>query len=221
MIERTRQPLPGAVPATPHSRLIRMKICLYSILLCVLPAGVALAAPFVPRADGEVLERLPFRPNDPVAREISELRRQLGADPADVKVALQLARSYFAQAGAQSDPRFAGYAQAALKPWWDLPQPPAGVQVMRATLRQYVHDFAGAVADIDAVLKNNPADIEALSLRADINLVQGDYAASRQDCARMAPHVTELSDFGCVTFIDGMTGRARAEPRPAGGGAGA
>ncbi len=25
---------------------------------------------------------------------------------------------------AQGDPRYVGYAQAALKPWWDLPEPP-------------------------------------------------------------------------------------------------
>ena len=186
-----------------------MPNCLYAILLTAIFAGAGVAAPFVPRSDAEVLERLPFRPNDPVAREISKLRKQLVAEPNNVNLALQLARSYFTQAGAQSDPRFVGYAQAALKPWWDLPQPPAGVLVMRATLRQYVHDFAGAIVDIDSALKIKPSDIDALSLRADINLVQGNYAASRKDCERMAPLVTVLSDVGCVTFIDGMTGRAR------------
>lgn len=172
-------------------------------------AAVVAAAPFVPRDDGEVLERLPLRANDPVARELSELRRLLAADPQNLQHALRLARGYFLQAGAQSDPRYVGYAQAALKPWWDLAEPPAGVLVMRATLRQYGHDFAGAIADIDRALKIRPDDIDALSLRADIHLVQGDYAASRVDCQRMAPYVTELSDIGCVTFIDGMLGRAR------------
>lgn len=180
------------------------------LTLCgLLLAPAAPAAPFVPGADNEVLERLPFRPNDPVAREISGLRRQLADHPRNMATALQLARSYFAQAGAQSDPRYVGYAQAVLKPWWGLPKPPAPVLVMRATLRQYGHDFSGALADLDAALLIDPADVEALSLRADINLVTGDYAASRQDCARMAPYVTSLTDAGCVTFVDGMTGRAR------------
>ena len=186
-----------------------MKIRLYVAVLGLLVAGALQAEPYIPRSDGEILEHLPFRPNDPVVREINDLRRQLAADPNNVQVALQPARSYFAQAGGQSDPRFVGYAQAALKPWWDLPQPPQAVLVMRATLRQYSHDFAGGLADIDRALQANPSDIEALSLRADINLVQGNYAASREDCTRMAPYVTELTNAGCVLFIDGMSGRAR------------
>lgn len=156
-----------------------------------------------------MLEHLPYRPNDPIAREISTLRSQLAANPQDLPAALKLSRAYFWQAGAQSDPRYVGYAQSVLTPWWDLAEPPAPVMVMRATLRQYSHNFSEALADLDRALKINPGDIDALSLRADINLVTGDYAASRKDCARMAPYVTALTDAGCTTFIDGMTGRAR------------
>jgi len=187
-----------------------MKNLIIALLVGVAFHGNALAAPYIPDSDNAVLEQLPMRPGDPAAREIKDLRTKLSADPANVGIALQLARSYFTQAGGQSDPRYIGYAQAVLKPWWGLAEPPAGVLVMRATLRQYGHDFAGAIADIDAALKLNPADIDALSLRADINLVQGDYEASRKDCQRMSPHVTALTDVGCVAFIDGMTGRARS-----------
>jgi tetratricopeptide (TPR) repeat protein len=176
---------------------------------CVVFAGTVAAAPLVPAADAEVLEHLPYRPNDPIVREINGLRGQLAANPRDQQIALKLARAYFAQAGAQSDPRYVGYAQSVLKPWWDLAEPPAAVLVMRATLRQYSHNFSDALADLDRALKINPGDIDALSLRADINLVTGDYAASRQDCERMSPYVTVLTDAGCTTFIDGMTGRAR------------
>lgn len=171
--------------------------------------GGAPAAPFVPASDAEVLEHLPYRPNDPVAREINALRGQQAANPQNLQLALKLARAYFSQAGAQSDPRYVGYAQSVLKPWWDLAEPPAAVMVMRATLRQYSHNFSDALADLDRALKINPGDIDALSLRADINLVTGDYTGSRQDCARMAPYVTVLTDAGCTTFIDGIMGRAR------------
>ena len=98
-----------------------MKISIYAMVLGFLTIGALHAAPYVPGSDDEVLEHLPFRPDDPAAREISELRRQLAADPNNVRIALQLARSYFAQAGGQSDPRFAGYAQAALRPWCGSP----------------------------------------------------------------------------------------------------
>jgi len=49
-----------------------------------------------------------------------------------------------------------------------------------------------------------------VSLRAVIHLVQADYAASRRDCAGLAPLVEQVVAIGCVAFIDGLTGRARA-----------
>ena len=175
----------------------------------LLAAPVA-AAPRVPRADSEVLERLPVRPNDPAMREIRELRSALARDPQNLELADRLARRYFEQALAQGDPRYVGYAQAALKPWWDLPEPPTRVLIMRATLVQYRHDFPAALADLARVLERDPANVRAWSLRAVIHLVQADYAASRRDCVSFAPLVDELSAAGCVAFIDGMTGRAHA-----------
>ena len=191
------------------NQLIKIKYLLVFAGFASCIGGTGQAAPFVPASDAEVLEHLPYRPNDPVAREINALRAQLAANPQDLQRALKLARAYFLQAGAQSDPRYVGYAQSVLKPWWDLAEPPAPVMVMRATLRQYSHNFSDALADLDRALAVNPGDIDALSLRADINLVTGDYAASRKDCERMAPFVTVLTDAGCRAFIDGMTGRAR------------
>ena len=169
-----------------------------------------MAAPYVPPADGEVLERLPVKPNDPAMREIRELRSALARDPQNLERAIRLARRYFEQALAQGDPRYVGYAQAALKPWWDLPDPPTRVLVMRATLVQYRHDFSSALADLTRALEREPTDARAWSLRAVIHLVQADYAASRLDCAGLAPLVEPVVALGCVAFIDGLTGRARA-----------
>lgn len=172
--------------------------------------SVSAAAPYVPRADSEMLERLPSKPNDPAMREIKDLRSALASDPRNLELAIRLARRYFDQALAVGDPRYVGYAQAALLPWWDLPQPPTAVLVMRATLRQYRHDFASALEDIARALERDPADMRAWSLRAAIHLVQAQYDEARRDCARLAPSVSELTTAGCVGFVDGMTGRARA-----------
>jgi Flp pilus assembly protein TadD len=183
--------------------------CRLGFLLLMLLASGSVAAPYVPRADDEVLERLPSKPTDPAMREIRDLRSALARDPQDLDLAIGLARRYFEQAGAQGDPRYVGYAQAALKPWWDLPQPPNRVLVMRATLRQYRHDFRGALDDLSRALERDPADPRAWSLQAVIHLVQSDYAASRRDCAQLAPFVPELIAIGCAAFIDGLTGGAR------------
>lgn len=180
-----------------------------AFLLLLALATISVAAPFIPRSDSEVLERLPSKPTDPAMREIKDLRSRLGRDPQDLELAVKLARRYFDQAMAQGDPRYVGYAQAALKPWWDLPQPPTQVVVMRATLRQYRHDFDGALEDLTQALKRDPADPRAWSLRAAIHLVQARYDESRRDCAQLAPAVSELVAAGCIAFIDGITGHAR------------
>jgi len=133
-----------------------------AVLLCLqLIVPVGMAAPYVPRADEEVLERLPVKPNDPAMREIRELRSALARDPQNLERAIRLARRYFEQALAQGDPRYVGYAQAALKPWWDLPEPPVPVLVMRATLNQYRHDFSSALADLARALERDPTDTRA------------------------------------------------------------
>lgn len=182
-------------------------------LLFILPltsvTSVSVAAPYVPRADNEVLERLPTKPNDPTMREIKDLRSVLASDPQNLELAIRLARRYFDQALAVGDPRYVGYAQAALTPWWDLPQPPTQVLVTRATLRQYRHDFAGALEDLGQALKRDPTDPRAWSLLAAIHLVQAQYDEARRDCARLAPSVSELVTAGCVAFVDGISGRAR------------
>jgi Tfp pilus assembly protein PilF len=142
-------------------------------------------------------------------REIRDLRAALAREPQNLDLAIRLARRYFDQALAQGDPRYVGYAQAALKPWWDLSEPPTPVLVMRATLVQYRHDFSAALADLARALERDPQNARAWSMRMVIHLVQADYAAARGDCAAFAPLVDELSALGCVAFIDGLTGRAR------------
>src|SRR5689334_6979147 len=121
-------------------------------LLC--GTGPAAGAPRVPTDDGEVLERVP-RLAEP---RVAELSARLAADPRDLEAALALADRYAALARATQDPRYAGYAQAALAPWWDEPAPPPRALVLRAVLRQHRHDFAGALADLDRAAEADPRD---------------------------------------------------------------
>ena len=39
------------------------------------------AVPYLPKSDDEILEQLPFKPNDPAMREIRELRSAVAAEP--------------------------------------------------------------------------------------------------------------------------------------------
>lgn len=178
------------------------------LLLPWLSLPMADAAPYVPKSDAQVLERLPFKANDPVARELAQLRANLQRDPRDVVVAVALGRRYFELVAGEGDPRYIGYAQAALAPWWDMPTPPIEVQVLRASLRQFRHDFSGALLDLDQALTRDPRHPRARSLRAIIHIVQARYPAALSDCRAMRGMTSELITVGCEAMVQGLTGQA-------------
>ena len=181
-----------------------------AILLAALPAcwGTAAAAPYLPGTDAQVLARVPARALDARARELQALRAAWRANPRDPLLAVQLARRYVDEAAAEGDPRYIGYAQAALAPWWDEAAPPVAVRVQRAVLRQYGHQFAEALADLDAAVLAEPDNAEAWSWLAAIHLVRADYAAAGRGCDGLAPLTTPLLAAGCRAAVDSLTGRA-------------
>src|SRR5439155_1230015 len=83
----------------------------------LLLAPATVAAPYVPKDDATVLERLPLKPTDPLGRELRELRARLAAQPDDLDAAVTIGRHYFRLAMSEGDPRFIGYAEVALRPW--------------------------------------------------------------------------------------------------------
>lgn len=166
------------------------------------------AAPFRPRSDGQVLATVPARASDPRARELAELRAAWRAAPQDVERATALARRYFDQVAAEGDPRYIGYAQSALQPWWDLPQPPAAVRVLRAMLMQFDHRFEPALADLAAALQQQPDDGVAWSWQTAILMVRADYDAARRSCEGLALRATPLVGVACHAQVDAVTGRA-------------
>jgi len=166
------------------------------------------AAPRVPASDAEVVERVPARAVDPRARDLQALRAAWRANPRDVEIAVRLARRYFDEAAAEGDPRYVGYAQAALAPWWDEAAPPVAVRVQRAVLRQYGHGFDAALADLDAAVLAEPGNAEAWSWLAAIHMVRADYAAAARACDRLAPLTSALLATGCRAAVDSLTGRA-------------
>ncbi len=175
-----------------------------------LPALPALAAPRVPADEREVLERLPLRPRDPAAAQLRELRAAAAAAPADPSAVVPLARRYFELAMAEGDPRYVGYAQAALAPWAGNDRASAVILILRALLRQYRHDFEGALADLALAAQRDPQNAEARAWRAAIFMVRADYAAAARECAALAALVDELQATGCRAYVEATTGKARS-----------
>ena len=169
----------------------------------------AVAAPFVPADDAQVLERLPDR-SAPQYRELKRLQAAAAASPRDVAAAVALADAYYRISRSEGDPRYLGYAQAALAPWWKEAEAPTAVLVTRATILQSNHEFERALADLTKAIAREPKNGRALLVRATVLTVQGKYAEARADCPRLYGLAQEFYVFACVAAIDSLTGKAGA-----------
>ena len=171
--------------------------------------GLTWATPHVPKADSVVLERLPVKPDDPALAQVRKLRTTLAADPRDGDTAAELAQRYFELAAAEGDPRYIGYGVAALRPW-QTDDAPAEVLYARGLLRQYRHDFEGALKDFALTLRAAPDHAGAHSWRAAILMVQADYAGAAAECGSLQSMASELRALGCSTYVEATTGKTRA-----------
>lgn len=170
-------------------------------LAAVLLAAPAAAAPFVPASDNVVLERVTASA-DPAG---AALRR----DPSDRALAMEVARRAILRGQASADPRFFGRAEAALAPWIGAADPPAGIRLLRAILRQSNHDFAGALDDLGVVLADAPRNGQARLTRAVVRLVRGEYDDAAEDCGQLVSAAPPGAMDACVAAVAGLTGHAR------------
>ena len=185
------------------------------LILAALGGGfsAAQAAPFVPQSDSQVLERVPARHTEPAAREMQALRQAWRAQPQNLEAATALAWRYQAEVAATGEPRYVGYIQAALQPWWTQPEPPPEVRVLRAVVLQFDHQFAPALLDLAAVLKTQPEHPQALAWQLAIQMVQADYPAAKVSCERLARMTSAVVAAGCTAQVQAMTGQALAAAR--------
>lgn len=177
------------------------------VALALAVATTAGAAPFIPASGSQVLETLPRR-NDPVQKELATLRAALAANPSDLRVAVTLAQRLVEQWRDGGDPRYLGYAQAALGPWWNLPNPPLAARVMRATLLQSTHHFKEALADLDAVVRNDRDDGQAWLTRATVLQVLGDYPRAKASCEQLERLASPLIAQTCLSSVASLNGQA-------------
>jgi tetratricopeptide (TPR) repeat protein len=93
-----------------------------------------------------------------------------------------------------------------LAAWWEIPQPPAEVLVLRATIKQSQHDFVAALADLDQAAKLAPDDAQVWLTRATILTVLGRYDEARRACAplaRLAPGLIATTAAATVNSLNG------------------
>ena len=167
--------------------------------------SAAHAAPHRPASDGTVLERLA-----PATVALRKLRANESVT-ADLKLAdaLSAARHYIELGRTYSDPRAYGYAQAALGTWWTADPAPAELLVMRARILQFHHDFDGALAQLEAALKNDQFNADAWVLFASIEQVRGNLRASRAACLKLIPIADPLIGATCAATTAALGGHSQ------------
>ncbi len=174
-------------------------------LALVLPAG---AAPRTPTLDTEVLEKLPVRATDGTARTLAALRTALARSPTDAALATELAQAYFDLALARGDPRYVGYAEAVVRRFANpLPAP---LLTLRAVLRQYRHDFAGALKDFEAALVLDPTFATAHAWRGAIFLVEADYDSAQIECNTLQKLGRDALAGACRGLLQAYSGQMEA-----------
>ena len=174
--------------------------------MCVsLLASLAQSAPRTPADDATVIETLPFRAGDSRARELDALRASARKAPGDAAVAAALAQAYFDTAQARGDPRFIGYADAVVSPF--DPKMSVDLLVIRGMLRQYRHDFDGALGDFAAALAQNPERAGAHAWRGAIYLVLAQYDKARKECAALLELQRPVLQGGCTGLVQAYTGQ--------------
>ncbi|MES2263371.1 MAG: tetratricopeptide repeat protein [Pseudomonadota bacterium] len=185
-----------------------IKFTIVPSLAALLLSGLAAASPYLPASGAQVLERLPSR-SDPVQRALAQLRARLKTEPDNVALAAELAQRYISLARNDADPRYLGYAQAALAPWWGLADPPPQVLVLRATILQSTHRFPQALADLDLLLRHDRNNGQAWITRATILQVTGDFAGAKTSCARLFGQAADLVIRTCLASANSLSGAAR------------
>jgi Tfp pilus assembly protein PilF len=186
--------------------MARSKLAAIFALACMFSTAAG-ATPYVPADSKQVIERLPTR-TDPQQRELQELRSRLAAVPDNIQLATQLARRYIEIGRGSGDPRYLGYAQAALAPWWKESAPPPDVRILRATLLQNQHRFAMALADLDGLIKQDHGNAQAWLTKATVLQVQGRHDDAKASCARLFALAPELITAVCFANVASVTGQA-------------
>jgi hypothetical protein len=175
------------------------------VAISVAACGGAFAEPVRPRDDATVLLTVPASQSRATS-ELRQARAGLSRNRDDLAAALRVARLAIDQGRTWSDPRRYGEAQAALSPWWSESRPPEATRVLRAVIKQALHDFPAALTELDAVLETSPGNAQARLTRAFVRLVVGDIAGAREDCRKLPRAIGLLPAAACRARVAALSG---------------
>ncbi len=193
---------PGQRPGSGSSAMPVHALRAAMLVLTMAAGAVQAAEPYTPASPDSVLLQRP-----PGAAKALRQARGAGvvADPVQRLAAAQAAIDQGHRTG---DPRYFGQAQALLGSDWTAAAPSLPARLLRAILLQQRHDFAAALADLQAVLGADPQNAQARLIRASIRMVQGEPLSARSDCAALIGQAGLLVVATCIGAAGGLSGQA-------------
>ena len=165
--------------------------------------GAALATPYQPADDAQVLAELPAGARHASAPSVDLTRTRLD-------IALPLAQFDISRARASGDLRFLGYAEAILVPWLHRTPVPSQVLVLHATILQSRHQFDAALSELDQALKIRPDDAQAWLTRATVLRVIGRYPEALDSCEHLAATADPAILVLCTQSVQSLSGRLQS-----------
>jgi len=165
----------------------------------------------------EILAAAPTRPTDPeyvvaelpggASRARQRFASELEQSRQDPRKAAELAGELLEQARSTTQPQLFGRAESVLAPWVSKPQAPVALLVMQADILQQRHEFSGATQLLDSVIAREPRDRQAHLMRANNDIVTGQFERARPDCAWLIGAGDPWTGTVCLAQVLGSTGQ--------------
>ena len=190
----------------------RFAVWINTLVVWLLVAVPSLeAAPFIPTTDSAVVDQ--SGSTAAKAASVRETRRAhalVKQQKNNLDLALRIAQHNIRRARVESDPRYLGQAEAVLAPWLNQIQPPVVALVLRANIRQSLHQFGLAKLDLEQVVAREPRNAQGWLTLATVAQVTGDIAMARTSCSKLIGLTDTPIQVACMGAIDGATGRAKS-----------
>ena len=159
-----------------------------------------------------VLEQLP-KSWTSGANEIAEWKHQLEMDPVDEAAASALATRYLQMGHESGDPRFFGFAQSILVPWWTDDRPPISILRLRAELHEAQHSYNLAIKDLSQILETDATDAQSRIEMINLLRIRGRYSEAEVACVELATRAGSLSSVIGHAPLLAVTGKAKSAER--------
>ncbi len=176
-----------------------------SFFLLFFSSSVLLAQTRFEPEDSAVLFRLDSQFNK--ADGLQQAMEAWRANPQDISTATSAAKTAFLAASRHGDLRWLGTAKAMLDPWWVKPDLPSDTFFVRALVRQGMHDFGGALNDLNAAISVDANQSQFWAWRFAVYMVRSEIAKASAECQAIGERFGAAEKESCSAVLLYRTGK--------------